>query len=233
VYLRGCGDATDHWFIGDRVDYRSSPAIRMAGDRALAQAGLGIDEIDFFDLYSCFPSAVQIAAEMLGIPLDDPRPLTVTGGLPYHGGPGNNYTTHAIACMVERLRQHPGTTGLVTGVGWYLTKHAVGIYSSAPAPRPFERVAPQTYQGLIDAQPYPQLAVAADGLGTVETYTVQHDRDGNATLGIAVVRLADGRRCWANLTDTAVLERIEREEFIGQHGQLRHHESTQVNVFEP
>jgi acetyl-CoA C-acetyltransferase len=233
VYVRGCGDATDHWFISDRVNFWSSPAIRIAGERALAQARVDIAEVDFFDLYSCFPCAVQIGADMLGVPVDDPRPLTVTGGLPYHGGPGNNYSTHAIASMVERLRGAPGKMGVVTGVGWYLTKHAVGVYSSSAPEHPFERENPKHYQHLVDDEPHPEMAAVAHGAGTVETYTVQHDRDGNPSVGVVVVRLADGRRCWANITDAAILERIEHDEFIGQPGQVRHHESTQVNVFEP
>ncbi|HSQ01068.1 MAG TPA: acetyl-CoA acetyltransferase [Candidatus Dormibacteraeota bacterium] len=233
VYVVGCGDATDHWYVSDRVNYWSSPAIRTAGVQALAQARLSIDEVDYFDLYSCFPCAVQIGADMLGIDIDDPRPLTVTGALPYHGGPGNNYVTHSVACMVDRLRATPGRRGLVTGVGWYLTKHAVGIYQSAAPTHDFARVDPATYQKTIDAEPHPELAVTADGAATVETYTVTHDRDGNPALGIVVARLADGRRCWANLTDADVLQRMEREEFVGARGQVRHHGPTQTNVFEP
>jgi acetyl-CoA C-acetyltransferase len=233
VYVRGGGDAFDHWFVSDRVDYHSSPAIQIAGERALRQAGLAIADVDFLDLYSCFPCAPQIAAEMLGLPLDDGRPLTVTGGLPYHGGPGNNYTTHAIATMVEKLRGAPGKSGLVSAVGWYLTKHAVGVYSSAPPPDPRLRDDPHEYQRIIDGQPSPPCVAAASGLGTVETYTVVHDREGAPALGILVVRLADGQRCWANVTDAAVLERIEQTELVGTRGQVRHHETTRVNLFEP
>ena len=232
VYLRGCGDATDHWLVSDRVNFWSSPAIRLAGERALAQARLDIGDIDHFDLYSCFPCAVQIAADMLGIAVDEPRPLTVTGGLPYHGGPGNNYSTHAVACMVERLRAEPGATGIVTGVGWYLTKHAVGVYSSAPPEHPFAREDPKQYQPRIDAEPHPELAAGASGPATVETYTVQHDRDGTPAIGIVVARLGDGRRCWANITDTTVLERIEQQELIGSAGHVSHDDATQVNTFE-
>jgi acetyl-CoA C-acetyltransferase len=176
---------------------------------------------------------VQIAADMLGIAVDEPRPLTVTGGLPYHGGPGNNYSTHAVACMVERLRAEPGATGIVTGVGWYLTKHAVGVYSSAPPEHPFAREDPKDYQPRIDSDAHPELAAVATGAATVETYTVQHDRDGRPAVGIVVARLADGRRCWANITDPGVLERIEQQEFIGAQGRVRHDDATQVNTFDP
>ncbi|MDX2167978.1 MAG: acetyl-CoA acetyltransferase [Deltaproteobacteria bacterium] len=230
VYVVGCGDATDHWFISDRVNYFTSPAIRAAGAAALAQARLTIDEIDAFDLYSCFPCAVQIGGDMLGIGLDDRRPKTVTGALPYHGGPGNNYVTHAIASMVERLRRQPGR-GLVTGVGWYLTKHAVGIYQSTPPAQPFARRDPKAVQAEVDAQPHPQLAEAADGPVTVETYTVTHDRDGNPAVGIVVARLADGRRCWATTTDAALLADAEREELVGAAGRVQHDAESQTNRF--
>jgi acetyl-CoA C-acetyltransferase len=233
VYVRGCGDATDHWFVSERVNFWSSPAIRLAGEQALAQARLAIDAIECFDLYSCFPCAVQIAADMLGIAVDDPRQLTVTGGLPYHGGPGNNYSTHAVACMVERLRARPGSSGLVSGIGWYITKHAVGVYSSAAPDHPFERADPKHAQARIDAESHPELAVEGRGAGTVEAYTVQHDRDGQPAVGIVVVRLADGRRCWANISDAAILARIEQDEFVGQPGNVRYDEATQVNRFEP
>jgi acetyl-CoA C-acetyltransferase len=233
IYIRGVADTVDHWFVSDRVNYHSSPAIRLAGQGALAQAGLGIDEVRHLDLYSCFPCAPQIAAEMLGIPLDDPRPLTVTGGLAYFGGPGSNYTTHAIARMAEILRADPGSSGLVSALGWYLTKHAIGVYSSAPpAHSTWTRADPQTHQEIIDAEPAPLFAERGEGAGVVETYTVTHDRDGTPSLGVVVARLTDGRRCWANITDPSVLERIEDSDLIGQSGQLRHHESTQVNSFE-
>ena len=105
----------------------SSPAIGLAGHRALSLAGVGIDDVAHIDLYSCFPCAVQIAAAALGLALDDPgRSLTVTGGLGFAGGPGNNYVSHSIATMAGRLRADPGALGLVTGLGWYSTKHAVG-----------------------------------------------------------------------------------------------------------
>jgi acetyl-CoA C-acetyltransferase len=233
VYLWGSGDATDHWFVGDRVDLHSSPAIRVAGREALAQAAIGIEEIRLFDLYSCFPCAPQIAAAMLGVPEDDPRPLTVTGGLPYAGGPGNNYSTHAIATMVERLRAQPGSLGLVSGVGWYLTKHAVGIYGSEAPTRPRRRRPPREYQGEIDAMPHPVVEEAPAGEASIETYTVVHDRDGTPETGLVVGRLDSGRRFWANTpADVDLLTAMERDEFIGRRGTVRHDEATGLNVLD-
>jgi acetyl-CoA C-acetyltransferase len=222
VYLWGSASAHDRWLVSERVDYATSPAIRAAGRAALEAAGLAIGAIDHVDLYSCFPSAVQIGRDMLGIADDDPRPLTVTGGLPYFGGPASNYSMHAIATTMERLRARPGTTGIVTALGWYLTKHAIGVYASAPPPRPWMPPDEASLQRALDAEPAPTLAVAADGPATLETYTVLHDRDGAPMRGIVVARLADGRRALANTAPTRdVLDELEAREAIGRPGHVR------------
>jgi len=234
VYLWGSGDATDHWFVGERVDFHSSPAIRIAGLEALAQASVDSSRITFFDLYSCFPCAPQIAAAMLGVPVDDPRPLTVTGGLPYAGGPGNNYSTHAIAAMVEKLRAQPGSLGLVSGVGWYITKNSVGIYGAEPPPSPRKRRPPEEYQVEIDAMPHPTVEAAPSGDATVETYTVLHDREGEPEAAVVVGRLAGGARFWAATpAERDLLEAMEREEFIGRRGRVRHDNTSARNTFDP
>ena len=149
-------DAHDHWFLSDRENLRSSPAIGIAGRRALSLAGLGVDDVAHVDLYSCFPCAVQIAAHELGLALDDPgRSLTVTGGLGFAGGPGNNYVSHSIASMAERLRADPGSTGLVTGLGWYSTKHAVGVWSTTPPATGFRHESPRpTWTPSLAAPPH-------------------------------------------------------------------------------
>ena len=139
VYLLGGAEALEKWLLSERVNYWSSPAIREMSRAALEMAGLSADEIDFFDLYSCFPSATVIAASEIGLDVSDPRNLTLTGGLPYFGGPGNNYTMHAIAQAVERIRENPEQTGLVTGVGMYLTKHSIGIYGGTEPDKPWNR----------------------------------------------------------------------------------------------
>ncbi len=137
VFPLAGADADDHWFLSHRLDFHSSPAIRLAGASALSLARSTIDEIAHLDLYSCFPSAVEIAARELRVPVGDPRrSLTLTGGLTFAGGPGNNYGFHAVASMVTALRSDPGSRGLITGLGWYMTKHSVGIYGTEPGDRP-------------------------------------------------------------------------------------------------
>ena len=135
VYPHAGTDAHDTPAIAERDELHRSTAIRIAGARVLELAGLGIDDVDYVDLYSCFPSAVQVAAAELGLGLDDPgRPLTVTGGLTFAGGPWSNYVMHSIATMAELLVANPGRRALITANGGYLTKHSFGVYSTDPPP---------------------------------------------------------------------------------------------------
>jgi len=218
VYLHGCGDASDIWYLTERVNYHSSPAIRMAGKKAFGMADIGADDLTFIDLYSCFPSAVEIGCQELGFAEDDPRGLTVTGGLPYFGGPGNNYVMHSIATMAERLRAQPGAYGLCTGNGWYVTKHSAGIYSTKPFQGRWERENPKSYQADIDAMPHPVVTETPEGRAKVETYTVVTDRKGKR-FGIVVGRLENGTRFLANtLDDNATLNGMMREEILGRTG---------------
>jgi len=190
--------------------------------KALAMAGKSISDINFFDLYSCFPSIVEIACDELGIGEDDPRPLTVTGGLPYFGGPGNNYTMHGIATMMGRLRQKPGSFGLVTGNGWYVTKHSMGIYSTTPVNGTWQREAPKSYQHELNAMAHPRVVEEANGAATVETYTMVTDRQGRR-FGIVIGRLGDGSRFVSNTaSDDVIIQRLLTEEMLGRPGHVKH-----------
>jgi acetyl-CoA C-acetyltransferase len=219
VFPLSGADAHDHWFLSHRRDLSSSPAIRLAGERALGLAGLGIDDIAHIDLYSCFPCAVQIAANELGLSTADPdRPLTVTGGLAFAGGPGNNYVTHSIATMADRLRRHPGSVGLVTGLGWYVTKHAVGTWSTTPPPNGFAFDNPQDE---VDALPQRVPASDYEGDAVVETYTVIHGRDGQAERAILLLLTKDGAHVWGTLTDPDTLAALEVEEGCGRPARIQ------------
>lgn len=198
VFLRGCGDARARLRTLDHIDYHSSPALALCGRRALAQAGIGIDRIDFFDIYSCFPSAVELGRDALGIAEDDPRPLTVTGGLSFFGGPGNAYVLHAIAETVEWLRRGRGKYGLVTGNGGFMSKQSVGIYSTEPPQGEWRREDPARYQSELDALVAPRVERMPEGPARVETYTVICEK-GVPVRGVVIGRLlADEARFVAN-----------------------------------
>jgi acetyl-CoA C-acetyltransferase len=214
VFLHAGADANDHWFVSDRWSLGRSPAIAACGRHGFGLAGIGVDDVAHLDLYSCFPSAVEVAALELGIDAWDPsRAPTVTGGLCFGGGPGNNYVTHSIASMVDRLRSDAGSYGLVTANGYYLTKHALGIYSTTPPAGGFKWAS-----GQPDVDASPTRAVAGDHEGpvTVEAYTVLHERDGSPQLGIVGALTADGARTWANTTDASLLHALVTEEVEGR-----------------
>ena len=142
VYLRGSAYAEDPAHVAGHPELWRSPAMASAAGAALAGAGIGADDVAHLDLYSCFASSVCFALDALGISEDDTRAVTQTGGLPYHGGPGSNYMTHALAAMVETLRADPGSYGVTSGVGMHMQKHAYGVWSTDPGSGPLPDLAP-------------------------------------------------------------------------------------------
>ncbi len=196
VYLHGSADTHEKILVSERVNYHSSPAIRVGAAHALKQAGLGIDQIAHMDLYSCFSSAVEIAADAIGLRHDDARGLTLTGGLPYFGGPGNNYSMHGIAEVAAACRARPGQPGLVFANGGYLTKHSFGVWSTSP--RAFHRADPAGYQAEIDGMESPPFTEAPNGAGVIETFTVIHDK-GVPAFALLVGRQTDGTRFLAQI----------------------------------
>lgn len=212
VYPQAGTDAHDTPSIAERHELHRSTAIRIAGARALELAGLGVDDIDYVDLYSCFPSAVQVAAAELGLSTDDPaRPLTVTGGLTFAGGPWSNYVMHSIATMAELLVANPGRRGLITANGGYLTKHSFGVYSTEP-PTEFRW---EDTQPEVDREPTTDAAVAWEGVGTVEAWTTPYDREGRPEKAFLAVRTPDGSRALAVVTDGAAAQASVRDDLGG------------------
>lgn len=210
VYLRGHAYASDPVYVAERPELWRSPGMAEAGRAALAAAGVGIDDIAHLDLYSCFASSVEFARDALGIASSDHRSLTATGGLPFHGGPGSGYMTHAIAAVVAKVRNDPGSFGMVSGVGMHMQKHVFGVYSSEPGepdvgarPRPSEPVERRPIEASYEGQ----AAVAA--------YSVVHGRGGAAESGLAVCDLPGGARAYARFDDPDLLAEAEQTELVG------------------
>ncbi len=226
VFIWSGAEAVDVRFPAARPDPGRSPAIAAAGRAVLASASaavgrgaaVGIDDIEVLDIYSCFPSAVELATDALGIAPGDSRGLTVTGGLPYFGGPGNNYTTHAIAAVTDELRGSsdgsaaggsPVRLGMATGLGWFITKHALGVYGSAPPPGGFRRGDTAADQSRIDASAVPvALEVDSPTPATVIAATVIRDSEGTPTGAPLLARLPDGRHMAVAPADDEVVEAV-------------------------
>jgi acetyl-CoA C-acetyltransferase len=190
VFLHGHADVAERDLL-ERRDLSAGPASVLAARHALEVAGIGADALATIDLYSCFPAPVFNICEGLGLATDDPRGLTVTGGLPFFGGPGNNYSMHAIAETVRRARAAPGSYGFVGANGGVMSKYSAAVYSTAPAPwRPCRSA---RLQARIDGWPAPAQARHADGWARIEACTVAPRRDGSLA-GVVIGSLATGGR---------------------------------------
>jgi acetyl-CoA C-acetyltransferase len=220
VYPWAGSDAQDHFHLSNRDNLHSSPAIRLAGKKCLEMSGMTTGDIDLVDVYSCFPVAVQIAARELG--LNTNKPLTVTGGLTWAGGPLNNYVMHSIVRMAQLLRAKPGQKAMITANGGYITKHAFGTYSTERPEQPFQHA---DLQDQVDALPKREVVMEHVGEGVVEGYSVMYGPKGLDKAFVAT-RLPDGRRAWGTSQDADLLQSMTTEEFVGRPVKLADHVAT-------
>ncbi len=222
VYLHGGQDAHDHWFLSNRSDIADSPAIKAAVGDALAQSGITLEQINFFDFYSCFPCMPRLSRDVLGIPHDDPRPMTITGGLPYFGGAGNNYVMHSIAEAMNRCRADRDAYGMITSNGFYSTKHGVGIYGGQAPKKSWKRTQPEEFQQTVPLAPPLEIDAEPSGDFLVDGYTVWHDRDGQPEVGILIGRTSSGKRAWAQTRkdNKELMAAMMKEEWCGKRGKI-------------
>lgn len=215
VFLHGHAHAKDRT-PSERPDLSRSLATDLVLKQALESSGIAVSDIAMMDLYSCFPVAVLLAAEALGIdPRANPAALTLTGGLPFFGGAGNNYSMHAIAAMIEACRATPGSKGLVLANGGFLSKEAAGVYSTEPQPG-WQPLSNAAIQAECDAQIGPRL-LSEDTTGTLESYTVTYTK-GKPARGYAFLRTADGARVLARTAkgDAGMLAAVTQDGVAGQ-----------------
>lgn len=213
VFPRSGADATDR-IVTERTSLTRSVAMAATLNQSLSAVGRVASDIDHFDLYSCFPCAVQFACDALGIDSSS-RQLTQTGGLPFFGGAGNNYSMHGIASLVETLRADPGSLGLALANGGFASKESVGIYSTDPGSgwRPADPAA-------VNADVHKEPAIAwgdASRGGMLETYGVVYARR-EPLIGFASLRGDDGSRILARTEtrDTDSIAALLSDDLIGK-----------------
>jgi acetyl-CoA C-acetyltransferase len=210
VYLHGGADVKERMPM-ERADLSRSPASSRAVERSLQIAGASLADLSFFDLYSCFPIAVFNICDALGLSPTDPRGLTLTGGLPFFGGAGNNYSMHAIASMVRALRAKPGASGLVGANGGFLSKYSVGVYSTRPAQwRGWDS---KPLQDEVNGWAAPPLAQGYAGDAKVETYTI--DYAGPEPRAVVIARTPSGERLPAAADDAALVRQLIEQDPLG------------------
>jgi acetyl-CoA C-acetyltransferase len=198
VHIHSVTSATE-LELSERPDLSANPASIASVETALQIAGRGIADMAFLDFYSCFAIPVFNQCDHFDLAHDDPRGLTLTGGLPFFGGAGNNYSAHAICEAVQRVRGARGTYALVGANGGWMSKYATGIYSTDAA-------------DWSDGNRVHEVPKAADAVprssgpfdsATVESYTINHSKTGLDAVFIG--RDPDGARVVGNadLSDDA------------------------------
>ena len=217
VYLMGRADMKNIYSITQRPQLHDSPAAREGSKLALEQAGLKLEDIDIFDIYNCFPSIVQILRKEIGLSEDDPRNLTVAGGLPYFGGPWNNYSMHSIITSVDLIRKHPSLKIMVVANGGYNTKQSFGIYGKETPVKQWEELEENKIQQSIHSKALPNPIEKANGQLTVESYTIFYDRVGNPEHVIVIGHLENKQRTLARVKGKPEnLLKLEREDLVGR-----------------
>lgn len=182
---RELGVNEDHWIfihgqaegvelvMTEREDLSRSLMAEAVLDRIFEQSQWAVDDVDLIEIYSCFPCAVTVVAEHLDLPNDGSRPLTLTGGLPFFGGPGNNYAMHGIAEAVSQLQSGTGDRALVTCNGGMLSKHASGLYSRAPSTTDWSAA-----DTTLNSENFVRRTIApAPSAGKIITYTVNYAKN--------------------------------------------------------
>ncbi len=236
VYPMGGAELNNIWNVTQRPRLHDSPAITQASRLALKQAGLSLGDIGIFDLYSCFHSAMEISRQAIGISENDSRDLSVTGGLAYFGGPGNNYSLHAIVTCMERIRRNRSLKAMVTANGWYNSKHAIGIYGAEPPDNPWEDEDYSAIQKSIDAAALSEPVEHADGPLTVEAYSIRYDTAGHPERVTVIGRLRSGQRALADIQgETHKLRKLEQIKLVGKTGEAKFNSVSGRNfvVFDP
>lgn len=196
--------------VSARADLAGCVGARLAGRAALAAADMDASQLDLLELYSCFPVAVEVCAQELGIPLT--RALTVTGGMPFAGGPFNNYVLQATCRMAELIREGRGRTGLVSSISGILTKQGFGLWADQPCAGGFASRDVTSDTARLEARK--EVAEAFRGQGVVAGYTVLHDR-GQAPRAMVLADTDSGCRALAWSEDPALIRRMEDAEFCG------------------
>ncbi len=216
VFLHGYANTKDKVLL-ERPSLGQSEGMEQALLGALSNAGKTAADIQHFDIYSCFPIVVNESKRILNIKKGDKRPLTQTGGLAFFGGPGNNYSMHAIASTIENLRNDKGSFGLVYANGGWMSKHSVGIYSTQPTEGDWTPSDSTSFQAKVNEKPTIKMNRQPEGEAVLETYTIHYFK-GFPVKAIIVGRLkATNERFYAGtqMAETETVQALNKNDLIG------------------
>ena len=165
---------------------------------------------NLYELYSCFPIAVQMFSDSLG--LSENQNKTVTGGMSFAGGPLNNYMIHSTVKMLSKIRDDHSKIGLVTGVSGMMTKQALALWSKKPLIDFITKDV--TKEAKLEEIPV-QMSAEFEGMATIIGYTIFKDNNGELK---AVIYSEDSKKKRKVLisNDKETLKSMGEEEWVGK-----------------
>lgn len=217
IYPLAAAESKHVVVLAQQRQLHSHPGTIVAGQRALALAGITSKDLMAAELYSCFPAAIQSFA--LDLRLEGVCPLTVTGAMPFAGGPYNHFSLEGLARMVEVLRsgepgKRPGKrVGLVSNLSGIFGKQACAVLSNVPNDGGYGY---EDVTAMVAEKDVP-VPLNADytGPARIVGYTVAFNRD-EPSHAIAVCDTPAGERTVVRTEDKALLQSMTREEFCGR-----------------
>lgn len=213
AFLQSHADLDDRT-VSARTLLERSLAQELVIERVLDAADTRIDDVAHLDLYSCFPIAVFSACEALGLDWRSGRALSLTGGLPFFGGPGNNYSMHAICEAVTRVRADRTTRALVLANGGYLSKHSAGLYVGALR-GPWRPTDCSDIARRFAAIPAMPIADPAPATGVLESYVMTFKQGRSDVVYVSAMTDSGSARYFARVTDEASVAAIAGGEVFG------------------
>jgi acetyl-CoA C-acetyltransferase len=221
VYPMGGADIENIFYLTQRPKFYDSPPLKAAATLSLEQAGLSLDDIRAFDIYSCFPCMIEIARREIGIPDNDTRDITVTGGLPFFGGPFNSYSLHAVVSAAQLIRDNPEWKIMVQANGGINAKQSIGIYGSKPSTIQWTDRDDSAVKNSILENQMPEPVIKAEGKFTVEGYAISFDRQGKPEKCVAAGRLETGARAIGFIiADNNIFNNFEKFDLVGMTGDV-------------
>jgi acetyl-CoA C-acetyltransferase len=166
--------------------------------------------LDAYDLYSCFPAAVKMFSKSLELGSEIPK--TITGSMPYAGGPLNSFVIHSTVKMIQKIRALEARHGLVTGVSGMMTKQSFCVWGKEYQEQfIFDDV---TERAKLDENPV-ELSNIAEGEGEIIGYTII---EGSEHASKAVLYLDDEKkhRKVVSSLDKNFINLLMEEEWVGK-----------------
>lgn len=165
---------------------------------------------NIYDLYSCFPVAVQMFADSLNLGSEDVK--TVTGGMPFAGGPLNNYMIHSTVKMISEIRNNHSNIGLVTCVSGMMTKQAFALWAKEPL---IQFISKDVTEEAASIENPVGMSTQTNGMAIVLGYTIF--KDANKDMKVVIYgEDSQNKRKVLISKDKEIIKSMGDEEWVGK-----------------